>query len=402
MVVNHAPDGKKHEVALHGVTWHSQEVSSEVYYVTALFNASDHRELEETRAMMGDGNARMRAAFLLKPRVVEVRDVPRPTPDAGEVLIRVRAVGICGSDMHMYATGRIGVNVVEEPHIMGHEISGEVAALGHGVAGLSVGQRVVVEPGLACGQCHNCRSGRYNLCPAVKFLGVPPYHGGMAEYMVVPAQWAYPLPEGLSFVDGAMAEPLVVALQAVDQGAVAIDSTVAIFGAGPIGLLALQAALVRGARQVLIVDVLESRLKLARDLGATAALNAAAVDVVAEIRRLTGGQGANVVIELSGAPKAITQLFRSASKGATAVLVGIAEDPTVEVEYTNIVRSGIRIETVFRYVNQFPLALDLMARRLIRLAPLVTQTFPLEETAAAFATVQERKSEVTKAVLLVP
>jgi len=342
----------------------------------------------------------MQGAYLLKPETIAIRELPRPRPGAGEVLIRVHAVGICGSDMHLYDTGRIGPVVLQHPHIPGHEMSGEIAALGDGVTSVAVGQRVVLEPGLACGACHMCRSGRYNLCGSVKFLGVPPYHGCLTEYVVAPAQWVYPLPDTLNFAAGAAVEPLVVGLQAVAQGGVGPESTVAIFGAGMIGLVTLEAALTRGAAHIWVVDVVERRLGLAKELGATV-LHARHEDVVQELRRQTGG-GPDVVIEATGAPAAITTAFKSAARGATLVVVGFTDEPTVALDYTAIVRSGIRIETLFRYANQFPLALDVAVRRRERLAQFVTDTFPFAQTAEAFALAHERREGTIKVMVEFP
>jgi L-iditol 2-dehydrogenase len=345
-------------------------------------------------------NGSMQGAFLLKPETIAIRELPQPRPVAGEVLIRVRAVGICGSDMHLYDTGRIGPVVLQAPHIPGHEMSGEVAALGDGVTSLGVGQRVVVEPGLACGHCHTCRSGRYNLCGAVKFLGVPPHHGCLTEYVAVPAQWVYPLPEELSFAAGATVEPLVVGLQAVAKGGVGPASRVAIFGAGMIGLVSLEAALARGATHVWVVDVVERRLTLAKALGATV-VNAREEDVVQALRRYTGG-GPDVVIEATGAPAAIATAFRSAARGATVVAVGFTEEPTIALDYTAIVRSGVRLETVFRYANQFPLALDVAVQRRERLAQFVTDRLPFAQTAEAFALAHERREGTIKVLVELP
>lgn len=342
----------------------------------------------------------VRAAVLTGPRDLEIRDVSTPEYGPGDLLVKVRAVGICGSDIHMFFQGRIGTSVVESPQIMGHEFSGEVVAIGEDVREFSVGQRVVVEPGFACGHCENCRAGHYNLCPNVRFIGVPPYPGGMAEYVAVPQQWAYHLPDNLSLEEGALVEPLVVAVEAVEKAGITLDSDVAIFGAGPIGLMALQVVRAKGARQVMVVDVIERRLDLARKLGATVAIDGATADVASEIRQLTHG-GANVAIELSGAPPAITQLFRSTRKGAKVVLAGIAEPRTVELEYTNIVRSGLHIETVFRYVNHFPMAIDLISRGLVDVTQLVSHRLPLEKAAEAFALIEERRSEVVKIVLTI-
>lgn len=342
-------------------------------------------------------NATMKAAMLVKPEHVEIRELPRPTAGPGEVLIRVRAAGICGSDMHLYDTGRLGTIVLQDPHVPGHEMSGEIAALGSGVTTLQVGQRVVLEPGFACGHCKVCRSGRYNLCGSLRFLGVPPNHGCMAEYVVAPAQWVYPMPDALDFPAGAAVEPLVVGLQAAAQGRVGPESMVAIFGAGMIGLVCLEAALTHGAEHVWVIDVMEKRLALAKALGAQV-INARGTDVVQELKRVTGG-GPDVILEATGAPAAITSAFKAATKGATYVAVGYVEAPTLAIDYTGIVRSGVRIETLFRYANLFPLALDVAVRRRERLARLVTDQFPLEKAADAFATAHARGESTIKVVV---
>ncbi len=339
----------------------------------------------------------MKAAMLIKPETVEIRELPRPTAGPGEVLIKVRAAGICGSDMHLYDTGRLGPIVLKDPHVPGHEMSGEIAAVGNGVTTLQVGQRVVLEPGFACGHCKMCRSGRYNLCGGVRFLGVPPNHGCIAEYVVAPAQWVYPIPDALSFTAGATVEPLVVGLQAAAQGRVGPESQVAIFGAGMIGLVCLEAALSHGAEHIWVIDVMEKRLALAKELGAQV-INARGADVVQELKRVTGG-GPDVIMEATGAPPAITSAFKAAAKGATFVAVGFIEDQTMALDYTAIVRSGVRIETLFRYANLFPLAIDISVRRKDRLARFVTDRFPLEKAADAFATAHARGENTIKVMV---
>ncbi|HTX51764.1 MAG TPA: alcohol dehydrogenase catalytic domain-containing protein [Candidatus Baltobacteraceae bacterium] len=339
----------------------------------------------------------MKAAVLVKPETIEIREMPRPTAGPGEVLIRVRAAGICGSDMHLYDTGRLGPIVLQNPHVPGHEMSGEIAAVGSGVTTLQVGQRVVLEPGFACGNCKMCRSGRYNLCGSVRFLGVPPNNGCMAEYVVAPAQWVYPMPDALSFSAGATVEPLVVGLQAAAHGRVGPESVVAIFGAGMIGLVCLEAALSHGAEHIWVIDVMEQRLALAKELGAQV-INARGIDVVQELKRQTGG-GPDVIMEATGAPPAITSAFKAAAKGATFVAVGFIEEQTMALDYTAIVRSGLRIETLFRYANLFPLAIDVSVRRRERLARFVTDRFPLEKAADAFATAHARGENTIKVMV---
>jgi L-iditol 2-dehydrogenase len=210
----------------------------------------------------------------------------------------------------------------------------------------------------------------------------------------------YPLPDALSFVDGATVEPLTVGLQAAAQGNVGPESRVAIFGAGMIGLVCLEAALARGATHVWAVDVIERRLGLAKELGATA-LNPRHDDVVQELKRQTGA-GPDVIIEATGAPAAITAGLKSAAKGATFVGVGLTEEPTVALDYTSLVRSGIRVETVFRYANQFPLGLDLSVNRHDRLARFVTDRLPFAKTADAFALAHERREHTIKVIVEFP
>src|SRR3982751_1823654 len=211
----------------------------------------------------------MRAAVLHGPGevVIEERSVPRPGP--AEVVVRVRSVGVCGSDTHYYDHGRIGSFVVEAPLVLGHEAAGEVTELGSGVTRLTVGQRVSVEPGVPDLTCPQCLAGRYNLCPGMRFFATPPIDGALAEYVVVHAAFAHPVPDGSSDDAAALLEPLSVGIWACRKGGVTAGSRVLVTGAGPIGLVSVQAALAFGATEVVGSDVHPARLALARELGAT-------------------------------------------------------------------------------------------------------------------------------------
>jgi threonine dehydrogenase-like Zn-dependent dehydrogenase len=210
----------------------------------------------------------------------------------------------------------------------------------------------------------------------------------------------YPLPEVLDFAAGACVEPLVVGLQAAMQGGVGPQSQVAIFGAGMIGLVSLEAAQARGAAHIWVVDIVERRLDLAKALGATV-INARQEDVVCALREQTGS-GPDVVVEATGSPTAIRTAFQAAARGATLVAVGYPEEPTVGLDYTAMVRSGISVQTVFRYVNQFPVALDVAVRRRDRLAQFVTDRLPFTQTAEAFALAHERRESTLKVVVEFP
>ena len=210
----------------------------------------------------------MRASVLHGPGRITVEERRRPSPGPHEVLIRVNSVGICGSDTHYYEHGRIGRFVVEQPLILGHEASGVIEAVGENVTGRSVGQRVSIEPGVPDLSCPQCLAGRYNLCPEMRFFATPPIDGAFTELVVVHAAFAHPVPDTISDDAAALIEPLSVGIWACQKGGVTAGSRVLITGAGPVGLVSLQAALAFGAQKVYVSDVNPSRLALAAELGA--------------------------------------------------------------------------------------------------------------------------------------
>ncbi|MHB1416110.1 MAG: alcohol dehydrogenase catalytic domain-containing protein [Chloroflexota bacterium] len=216
----------------------------------------------------------MKAAVLLHAQQVQIEERPRPVPGADEVLVRIKACGICGSDLHFYHAGRVGNLVVETPLVLGREAAGEVVELGAGVSGWQVGDRVTIEPGVQCRRCAYCKRGEYNLCPNSTFQSAPGADGFFAEYATLATDHIFRLPDSLGYVEGALIEPWTVALQAAQQGTVGPGQVVAVFGCGPIGLLCLQAAAVRGAASIVAVDLEERRLRLAAELGSTHTINA--------------------------------------------------------------------------------------------------------------------------------
>src|SRR5262245_55389003 len=341
----------------------------------------------------------IRAAVLLEPGRVELRRLARPTAGPDDVLVAPRAVGICGSDLHLYRHGRIGTSVVEAPLVVGHESAGEVVAVGAAVEHLRVGDRVVIEPGIACGQCRWCHRGQYNLCGRVRFLGIPPSDGTMSEVVAAPARFVHPLPEALSWADGAMIEPFAIGLQAVRSAGVEAGESVVVLGAGPIGLMILQAARIRGATTLIAVDVAARPLAMAARLGATATLDGRADDLAERVRALTGGDGADHAIEAVGAPATVQAAFDLVRRGGTVTLVGIAEQPGIPLDTIKIVRTGLTVRSSFRYAHVHPAALRLAAEGRVDLRTFVTHTFPFDDVAAAFHQVATRKSDVVKAVV---
>jgi len=273
---------------------------------------------------------RIPAAFQVAVRRIEVDDAPMPWPRAGEVLIELTAVGICGSDLHYFRHGRIGPQTLTFPQILGHEPAGIVAALGRGVRGLREGQRVAVEPGIACGRCRPCRDGRPNLCYRMRFLGGPGVPGAFQQYLVMPAECAVPLPSRIDDALASATEPLGVALHALRLVGLKPGEPVGIIGAGPVGLSVLALARAAGGKVVAISDPRAARRAVARRLGAARTVEPAAfVDVV---RDATGGRGADVVFECSGAPTAVDVSVAASDRGARVALVGINEVDTLGVD----------------------------------------------------------------------
>jgi len=322
----------------------------------------------------------MRAAFLDAVRTISVREVPRPSPAPGEVLIRVRSVGVCGSDVHFYEDGRIGRFVVTEPLILGHECAGEVVEVGEGVTTPTVGDRVAVEPGFPCRRCPLCKAGRYNLCPDVEFFGAPPVHGAFREFLTAPADFCFLLPEEVSFEEGALMEPLAVACHGINCAGLRAGERVAVLGAGPIGLVAVAAANAMGAREILAVDVVDFRLDAARRLGATHIVNSKADPEWLGPDRFDGW--ADLVLECVGVPETIRQSFQVAALGGRVAWIGVGAD-MVDLPVTYMTMKELAVYGIFRYANAHPMAAALLATRRVDLRPLITHRFDFPQVAEA-------------------
>lgn len=327
------------------------------------------------------------------------KDIPVPTVKDDEVLVKVEAVGICGSDMHYYQHGRIGDFVVEGDFILGHESAGEVVEVGKNVKNLKVGDRVALEPGKTCGKCEFCKSGLYNLCPDVEFFATPPYHGVFVNYVAHPEDMCFKLPDNVSSVEGALVEPLSVGLHATGQGGVKLGDTVVIFGTGCIGLSALLASKARGASTIIVVDMLENRLKKAKELGATYAINAKEVNAVEKIMELTDNKGAQVVIETAGAVATVKQTVDVLKNGGTIVLVGMAPKAEIEFNFMKLMGKEGQIKTIFRYRNLYQVAINAIASGSINVKELVSHEYDFENTKEAFDYVAANPGEVIKAVI---
>jgi L-iditol 2-dehydrogenase len=343
----------------------------------------------------------VKAARLYGPRDIRVERINRPEPAAGEVLIRVRAVGICGSDVHYFEDGGIGDAKISGPHELGHEFAGEIVALGPGVEGPRVGTPVAVEPAIPCGQCEFCLQGNPNLCPDIVFVSTPPRGGSLTEFLTHPAGLVFPMVEGLTFADSAMLEPLGVAIHTVNLGKLRPGDTAAVLGSGPIGLLTMQVAKLGGARAVYVTDLIPERLELARRLGAAGVLKADAVDPVVWVKDQTAGRGVDVVFEAAWAAETVAQAVAMAKPGGRVVVAGIpsAARDTISFPASSARRKGLTIKLVRRMKHTYPRAMALVQQGLVDVHSLITHRFSLEEAAQAFDLVSRRADGVVKAMV---
>lgn len=342
-----------------------------------------------------------KAAFMSGTNHMIFKEIPIPTLESHEVLIEVDVVGICGSDGHYYQHGNIGDFVVEGDFILGHESAGYVAAIGSGVKSLKVGDRVALEPGVVCGKCEQCLSGKYNLCEHVEFFATPPYHGVFANYMKHPENLCFKLPENVSNAEGALVEPLAVGLHAASQGDVKLGDTVVVFGSGCIGLVSMLASKARGASKVIVVDIIEKRLAFAKKLGATDVINAMEEDVISRVAELTDGKGAHVVIETAGAPITVQQTASVVRKAGTVVLVGMTVKPETSYDFMKLMGKEGTLKTIFRYRNLYPVAINAISSGTIDVKSIVTHEFDFDQIGEAFDFVAKNPVDVVKAVIKV-
>ena len=307
---------------------------------------------------------------------LRVEEHPMPTPGPNEVVVEIRSVGICGSDVHYYEHGRIGDYVVNSPMVLGHESSGVVVDRGPGVTAPQIGQRVAVEPGVPCGHCEQCRRGNYNLCPNVVFFATPPVDGALARYVSVHQAFAHPVPDSMSDDAAALIEPLSVGLWANRRAGTGIGSRVLVTGAGPIGVLCALAARAAGATWIGLADVHPARLEAAR-----------AFDVDDVIDARSGVDYAafkpDVLLECSGAPPVVTAGIKALQPLGRAVLVGMGPSAEQSMPVSVIQSRELTVTGTFRYAHTYPDAIALVAAGRIDLDALVGARLPLAESEAA-------------------
>ncbi len=338
----------------------------------------------------------MRALVLERRGELSLRDVDLPTRvGPGDVKVQVDTVGICGSDIHYYTHGRIGPFEVRAPMVLGHEASGTVVELGAAVKDLKVGDRVCMEPGIPDLTSKASKLGLYNVDPSVVFWATPPVHGCLAPEVVHPAAFTFKLPDTVSFAEGAMVEPFAVGLQAAVKARITPGDFAVVTGAGPIGIMTALAALAAGCSRVLISDLQPAKLQIAAGYAGITGVNIREQSLKDEIARATGDWGADVVFEASGSPRAFSSLFDLVRPGGCVVVVGMPVEP-VALDIVAAAAKETRIETVFRYANVFDRAVAMIASGKVDLKPLISATFPFDESVQAFERAAEGRPEDVK------
>lgn len=321
---------------------------------------------------------------------IELRDAPEPQPGPREAVVRIEAVGVCGSDTAYYTHGRIGDWIVDGPLILGHEVAGQVTAIGSEVTRVAVGDRVAIEPGRPCRDCADCTAGNYHLCARLEFLATPPYDGALVQRLAMDERNLFVIPDSMSFEEAALCEPLSVGIWACRRAALQPGDRVLVSGAGPVGILAAQVARTLGASSVTVTDVSEFRLQKARELGFD-------VEVSGSVPEGAGHEHFDVLLECSGAPGVLAQGLWRLRNGGRAAMVGMPkQDVTLPLSRLNV--KEISIALVNRYAHTWPTAIALVASGRVDVASIVTHRFGLEATEEAI-TLASRVPDSLKAVI---
>ena len=328
-----------------------------------------------------------RAAVMTELGKIVVQDRPEPEPGPQEAVVRVEAVGVCGSDTAYYKVGRIGDYVVDGPIVLGHEVSGQVVAVGGEVRNVAVGDRVAFEPGTPCRNCRECMAGRYHLCPDLVFLATPPYDGALMERMSIDARNLYPIPEEMTYEEGALLEPLSVGIWGCKRAGLKPGDDVLVTGAGPVGLLAGATARALGAGSVTITDLSPFRLDLARTMG-----------LRTERSDAPGEDDFDVLLECSGAPGVLGSAMRRLRPAGRAAMIGMSKEEAIGLPLSQLNPQELTLSLVNRYNHTWPIAIELVSSGRVDVKPLVTHHFSLDEAEDAL-TLTSRVADSVKAVI---
>lgn len=329
------------------------------------------------------------------PGVIEFRETPRPIAAEGQVLVRIMRIGICGSDIHVYHGKH---PFTRYPVTQGHEVSGRIEAVGSGVEGLSVGQKVTIEPQVCCGHCYPCTHGKYNLCEELKVMGFQTT-GTASEYFTVDAVKVTPLPETMSYDEGAMIEPLAVTVHAAKRFPELKGARVAILGCGPIGILLMQSCKALGAASVLVTDVSDYRLSVARSVGADYAVNTGETDMEQALRDAFGSDKADVIYDCAGNDITMGQAIRCARKGSTIVLVAVfSKLASVDLAVLNDHELELNTSMMYRHEDYVD-AIRLVSEGKVQLRPLMSRHFAFRDYLKAYQYIDENREMTMKVII---
>ncbi|MFH0990092.1 MAG: alcohol dehydrogenase catalytic domain-containing protein [bacterium] len=344
----------------------------------------------------------MKAAFLTGVKQFEIRQVPDPKIlNDTDVLIRMKTVGVCGSDVHYYASGRIGSQIVKFPFIIGHEGSGTVERTGSTVTKVKPGQRIAIEPALSCGRCDQCKAGRENTCRELRFLGNPKQLDGcLSEYIVLHEKCCFPINESMTFEQATLSEPLAIGIYSVERSMIPANATVAILGVGPIGMSVFHVLRTKNVGNVYVTDRIDDRLAFSIMLNPKWFGNPDRMDIVKEISKIEPLL-LDVVYECSGNPEAIGQAIQLLKPGGTLVIIGITETDAISFPIHELRRRELTIINIRRQVHCTQKAIDLLDRGQITMDSMATHHFPLEETQKAFDLAANYKDGVMKAIITI-
>ncbi|WP_040977995.1 NAD(P)-dependent alcohol dehydrogenase [Oceanobacillus jeddahense] len=340
-----------------------------------------------------------RAAVLHKPFVVKMEERELDSLHSNEVLIKVMSVGVCGSDVHYYEKGKIGSKKVEKPLIQGHECAGIVVEIGSEVTTLKIGDRVVIEPGISCGTCTDCKEGNYNLCSHVAFLSSPPIDGAFSEYIIHPENFLFKIPDNVTFEEATLIEPLSVGLHGLSRSGMKADSSVLISGMGPIGLTAIIAAKSFGALNIIATDIEPLRLKIAKELGATHVIDVSKQNLVESVQELTNDRGVDVVVETSGQEQAIKASVDIVKKGGNISVIGFSRLNNIGINFYKLLQKEVSIHGVYRYTNTYQHGVDILGSKKFKTDLLLTDFYPLEKVQEALEHARVNKSSSIKVIV---
>ncbi|MGD0337534.1 MAG: alcohol dehydrogenase catalytic domain-containing protein [Bacteroidota bacterium] len=342
----------------------------------------------------------MKAALLTGIRQFEIGQVPDPEIiNDTDVLIRIKTVGVCGSDIHYYTSGRIGSQIVQFPFIIGHETAGTVEKIGKKVTRVKPGQRVAIDPAVSCGRCDQCKAGRENTCREIHFLGTPKQlEGCLREFIVLHEKCCFPIKDSMTFEQAALSEPLSIAVYSVEKSLLPDKASAAILGVGPIGMSLFHVLRTKNAGTVYVTDKIEERLAFSKKLHPRWSGNPNRIDIIKEISKIEPLL-LDVVYECSGDEEAIGQAVQLLKPGGALVLVGIPETDEISFSIHELRRKEITIINIRRQVHCTQKAIDLLALHQINMDSMVTHRFPLEETKHAFDLVENYRDGVMKAII---